>query len=158
MSRLVKSIVWTASCASVFLVASCMTASALQKIKVVCGAKLRITPESAERGDWGGTSVWNAAAHGDTLLLSRKGRCGDECNYEERIVLASISANCPSFVSATVTRADSGSPRPEPRVQRATRGTLHIQEWKPAGGIVSGTLDAELKLTFYVQMPLPDSK
>lgn len=137
------------------LAVSCMTASALQKIKVVCGENLKITAAAASREDWGGTSTWKATASGDTLVLSRKGQCGDECGYEERIVLTSLAARCPSVVSATVTRTDSGSPVPTPRVQTATRGTLHVQEWKPAGGVVSGKLDAEFALIFYAQTSPP---
>jgi hypothetical protein len=137
------------------LAVSCMTASARQKIKVVCGEDMKLTEASASREDWGGISVWTAAAHEDTLVLSRKGQCGDECRYEERIVLTSLSAKCPSLVNAIVTRTDYGSPIPTPRVQTATHGTLHLQDWKPKGGVVSGTLDAEFKLTFYAQTPAP---
>jgi len=132
-----------------------MAASSHEKIKVVCGEPLQLTSESATRKDWGGTSVWEAVALEDTLVLSRKGQCGDECSYEERIVFTSLDARCPDLVSATVTRNDRGDPVPKPRVQTATRGTLHIQDWKPTDGIVSGKLDAEIKLVFYAQIREP---
>jgi len=131
-----------------------MAASSHEKIKVVCGEPLQLTSESATRKDWGGTSVWEAVALEDTLVLSRKGQCGDECSYEERIVFTSLDARCPDLVSATVTRNDRGDPVPKPRVQTATRGTLHIQDWKP-NGIVSGKLDAEIKLVFYARIAAP---
>jgi len=133
----------------------CMTASSQPGIKINCGEALQLTPESATRKDWGGTSVWEAVALEDTLVLSRKGQCGDECSYEERIVFTSLDARCPELVSATVTRNDGGSPVPKPRVQTATRGTLHIQDWKPTDGIVSGKLDAEITLMFYARIPAP---
>jgi len=129
-----------------------MAASSHEKIKVVCGEPLQLTPESATRKDWGGTSVWEAVALEDTLVLSRRGQCGDECSYEERIVFTSLDAACPELVSATVTRNDRGSPVPTPRVQTATRGTLRIQDWTPTDGIVSGKLDAEIKLVFYARI------
>jgi len=146
----------TPACALVVcvLAISCMAASSHEKIKVVCGEPLQLTSESATRKDWGGTSVWEAVALEDTLVLSRKGQCGDECSYEERIVFTSLDARCPDLVSATVTRNDRGDPVPKPRVQTATRGTLHIQDWKP-NGIVSGKLDAEIKLVFYARIAAP---
>ena len=148
--------------AACVLAISCMAASSHETIKVICGEALDLTSESAMRKDWGGTSVWEAAAHEDTLVLSRKGQCGDECSYEERIVFTSLDAKCPELISATVTKHDRGSPVPKPRVQTAAHGILHIQDWNPAGssidrtptgGIVSGKLDAEIKLTFYAQIP-----
>jgi hypothetical protein len=135
----------------------CMTASSHEQIKIHCGEALQIGSDSATRKDWGGTSTWEAVAHEDTLILSRTGQCGDECNYEEKIVFTSLAAKCPTLVVATVAKTDRGSPATAPRVNAATRGTLHIQDWKPAGGIVSGKLDAEIKLTFYVQTAAPES-
>lgn len=131
----------------------CMTASSQPRIKINCGEALQLTSDSATRKDWGGTSTWEAAAHEDTLVLSRKGQCGDECGYEERIVFTSLDATCPLLVSATVTRSDGGSPDPAPRITTATEGKLHIQDWQPRGGVVSGRLEAEIKLTFYAQVP-----
>ena len=139
----------------VVLALGCMTASSQPHIKINCGEALQLTSDSATRKDWGGTSTWEAAAHEDTLVLSRKGQCGDECGYEERIVFTSLDAKCPSLVSAMLTRIDGGSPVPAPRVTTATEGKLRIQDWQPRGGVVSGRLEAEVKLTFYAQVPPP---
>ena len=139
----------------VVIALGCMTASSQPRIKINCGEALELNSGSATRKDWGGTSTWTAAAHEDTLVLSRKGQCGDECGYEEKIVFTSLAAKCPSLVSATVTKIDGGSPVPAPRITTATEGKLHIQDWQPRGGIVSGRLEAEIKLTFYAQIPPP---
>jgi len=139
----------------VLVAVSCMAASAPKKITVVCDRHLDIKEDAAKRSDWGGGSTWLASAQNDTLVLSRKGSCGDECRYEERIVLASLGAPCPTLVSATITKTDSLSPVPAPRIQTATDGKLEIQDWHPAGGIVSGRLKAEFTLTFYVLTTRP---
>lgn len=139
------------------LAVSCMAAGAPKKITVTCHRDLHITKDAARRADWGGESVWSASAHNDTLVLSRKGSCGDECRYVEKIVLTSLSAACPSLVSATITKTDAGSVAPAPRVQTATQGALEIQDWQPRGGIVSGRLKAEFTLTFYATTSPPDS-
>jgi hypothetical protein len=133
----------------------CMAASSSEHFKVKCNKDLHLTQEMGTRNDWGGRGVWSAAAQGDTLVLSRKGQCGDECRYEERIVLTSLQAKCPTLVTATVTQKDVGSPIPTPQVKTATRGVLQVQDWNPFGGVVSGRLDAEFSLTFYVQTPPP---
>jgi hypothetical protein len=143
------------------LIVTCAIAIAIvagkppKKIKVECGRNLHITEKMAVRVDWGGTAAWSAASQGDTLVLSRKGQCGDECRYEEKIVLAALAAPCPTLVSATITKNDAGSVAPAPHVQTATEGTLEIQDWHPAGGIVSGRLKAEFTLTFHAQTPAP---
>lgn len=134
----------------------CMAASAPAGIKVVCGKNLHLTPAAATRENWGGPSTWSAVAQGDTLVLQRRSQCGDECRYQERIVLASIGSRCPTLVSATITQADAGSPVTTPHVQTATRGKLQFQDWKPRGGVVSGRLDAEFSLEFYVQTQAPE--
>jgi hypothetical protein len=139
--------------AGVLVAVSCTAASAPKKITVACDRDLDIKADAAKRVDWGGESVWLASAQNDTLVLSRKGSCGDECHYEERIVLASLGTRCPTLVSATITKTDAGSVAPVPRVRTATDGTLEIQDWHPAGGIVSGRLKAEFTLTFYAQTP-----
>jgi hypothetical protein len=136
------------------LTVCCMAASA-PGIKVKCDKDLHLTQEMSTRNDWGGRSVWSATAQGDTLVLLRNGSCGDECRYEERIVLASLQAKCPTLVRATITQKDVGSPIPTPQVKTATRGILQFQDWKPLGGLVSGRLDAEFSLTFYVSTPAP---
>lgn len=136
----------------------CMTASSQPRIKINCGEALQLTSDSATRKDWGGTSTWEAIAHEDTLVLSRKGKCGDECGYEEKIVFTKLATDCPTLVSATVSRTDSGSPVPTPQVKTASSGSLKIQDWKPMNGVVSGKLDAEIELTFYAQVPpAPDA-
>jgi len=140
----------------VLVAVSCTAASAPnKKITVVCDRHLDITEDANRRMDFGGGSAWLALAQNDTLVLSRKGSCGDECRYEERIVLASLGKPCPTLVSATITKTDAGSVAPVPRVQTATAGTLEIQDWHPAGGIVSGRLQAEFTLTFHAQTPAP---
>jgi hypothetical protein len=135
----------------------CCMAAATPGIKVACDKDLHLTPAANTRTDWGGTSTWTATAQGDTLVLSRKGQCGDECSYQERIVLASLKSKCPTLVSATVTQKDRGSPKPTPQVKTATRGVLQIQDWNPLGGVVSGRLDAEFSLTFYATTPVPEN-
>lgn len=135
----------------------CTAASAPEKIKIVCNEKLDLTEQAAVREDWGGRSAWSASIAGDTLVLSRKGSCGDECRYEEKIVLVSIERACPTLVSATITKTDAGSVSPLPRVETATRGTLKLQDWHPAGGVVSGRLDAEFTLTFFARIPAPNT-
>jgi hypothetical protein len=137
------------------IAASCAATAPSKKIRVVCGKDLHITEKMSVRADWGGTAAWSAASQGDTLVLSRKGQCGDECRYEEKIVLAALAAPCPTLVSATITKRDAGSVAPALRVRIATDGALEIQDWRPAGGIVSGRLKAEFTLTFYAQTPAP---
>ncbi|HET6347527.1 MAG TPA: hypothetical protein VFH88_00445 [Candidatus Krumholzibacteria bacterium] len=128
------------------------------KITVRCDRHLGITEAMKTRGDWGGTSQWGAVVRGDTLVLSRRGSCGDECRYKEEIVLLAGDRMCPQLVSATKTRTDAGSVAPAPRIDTATHGTLDVQDWHPGGGVVSGRLKAEFTLTFYVQTPTPASR
>jgi hypothetical protein len=125
------------------------------KLTVTCGHDLHITEKMGARTDWGGTSVWAASAEGDTLVLSRRGSCGDECHYEERIIFTSYQTACPTFVSASITKTDAGSVAPVPRVQEASEGVLEIQDWHSDGGIVSGRLSAEFTLIFYARTPAP---
>jgi hypothetical protein len=139
-------------CAVAVLVAA---TSPPKKVTVACNRDLHIEEEAARRADWGGESTWSALAQNDTLVLSRKGSCGDECRYEEKIVLASLTTSCPVLVSATIMKHDAGSVAPAPHVRTATSGTLEIQDWHPAGGIVSGRLKAEFTLTFYAKTPAP---
>jgi hypothetical protein len=131
------------------------TAAAPAPFKVVCDTNLHLTQEMSTRNDWGGRSVWSATARGDTLVLVRNGSCGDECRYEERIVLASLRSKCPRVVSATLAQKDIGSPVTATQVKTATHGVLQIQDWKPFGGIVSGRLEAEFSFTFYASTPAP---
>jgi hypothetical protein len=124
-----------------------------ERVTVTCGVELGLDAENAARKDWSGeTRAWSAEAIGDTLRLTRKGRCGDECNFVDEIVLAGLSATCPRLVRAASTRRDAGSPVPNAaRVVEARQGSLAIQDWNPRG-VVSGRLVAELSLTFYVDL------
>ncbi len=120
-------------------------------VVVTCGERLEIDAAKASRKDWNGeTRGWTAEAKGDTLRVVRKGRCGDECNFVDEIVLAGIAEKCPRWVRASTTRRDAGSPvKNAGTVVEARSGTLQIQDWHPAGGIVSGRLTAEFSVTFY---------
>jgi hypothetical protein len=122
---------------------------------VRCGVAQELGPADNVRTDWSGeTRVWLAEAEDDTLRLTRKGQCGDECSYEEEILLAPLGAACPTFVRARTTRIESGSPlRRMEQVREATKGSVEIQDWHPTGGVVSGRVRAEFEFTFYVEMP-----
>ena len=122
------------------------------RVEVTCGAELGLEPKDNVRKDWNGDAQsWWADTTDDTLRLVRKGRCGDECNFEEEIVLTDLAAACPQLVRASITRRDAGSPVPA-TVKDARRGTLRIQDWNPSGGVISGRLDAEFSLTFYTTL------
>jgi hypothetical protein len=123
-------------------------------VVVTCGAQLGLGVESGVRTDWSGeTHAWSAEVTGDTLRLVRKGRCGDECNFTEEIVLAGISDECPRLVRASTSRRDAGSPvRGAGKIVEARRGSLEIQDWNPLDGVVSGRLTTEFKTTFYLNL------
>lgn len=121
-------------------------------VVVTCGAQLGLGAEAAVRQDWSGEPrAWSGEVTGDTLRLLRKGRCGDECNFTEEIILAGIADECPRLVHASTTRRESGSPVPGAgKVVEARHGSLEIQDWRPLDGIVSGRLTTEFKTTFYL--------
>jgi len=129
--------------------------SAQPPFTVRCGVALELDASDSVRTDWGGKSgAWLVEAIEDTLQLTRKGQCGDECSFEEEILLAPIGAACPTFVRASVTKTDAGSPLgATKRLREAEKGLLEIQDWNPSGGVVSGRLRAEFELTFYVDIP-----
>ncbi len=119
-------------------------------VEVTCGAELGLEPKDNVRKDWNGdTRSWWVETTNDTLRLVRKGRCGDECKFEEEIVLTDLAAACPQLVRASITRRDAGSPVPA-TVKEARRGTLEIQDWLPARGTISGRLTAEFSATFFL--------
>jgi hypothetical protein len=123
-------------------------------LTIRCGVALDLHAASGLRRDWGGVRAWTAEAKDDTLRLTRKGPCGDECSYEEEILLAPVSASCPAYVAARVVRTEAGSPMGRIRqVRDSGEGSVEIQDWNPSGGIVSGRLKAEFDLTFYVEIP-----
>ncbi|HXV13267.1 MAG TPA: hypothetical protein VEC56_03585 [Candidatus Krumholzibacteria bacterium] len=135
------------------MIAGCRAnGSEREGVAVTCGTVLGLDAENAARKDWSGeTREWSAEAIGDTLRLVRKGRCGDECTFVDEIVLAGLSARCPSLVRATTTRRDAGSPVPGAKIVEAQHGSLAIQDWD-ARGVVSGRLVAEISLMFYVTL------
>jgi len=124
------------------------------RVEVTCAKPLGIKAADAVRKDWSGAlREWVAIAHDDTLQLVRKGRCGDECNFVEEIVLTDLAAACPRLVRASTTRRDAGSPIPGAgKVVEAKKGSLQFQEWAPTGGRIIGRLDAEFSLTFYATL------
>jgi hypothetical protein len=124
------------------------------RIEVRCGVDLGLTPESGVIEDWAGaTRSWGAVAEEDTLTLTRRYSCGDECSMTEEIVLAGISEECPRFVSASVTRTDAGGALGSAsKTTRAEKGTLEIEEWNPKAGVVSGRLESDARFVFYIAL------
>ena len=129
-------------------------------VRVRCEVDLGIGPADGARSDWGAAArTWTATAGGDTLTLSRRGRCGDECSYTEEITFTGLDLPCPRFHSAQRIRSESGSPAGRTRaVVQATTGTLDIQDWSGPTGVISGRLSAEFGLTFYAQLDSLESK
>lgn len=125
------------------------------EIRVECRADLGLGPADAETTDWAGRAVrWSAHREADRLTLARRRSCGDECNERQELVLEAISSACPRVVSARVVRSESGEPGGRSEVTVSGRsGVLRIQDWEPAGGAVSGRLEGDLDLTFYVVLP-----
>ena len=123
-------------------------------VVVTCGASLGLAPKDNLRKDWSGeVREWSATTAGDTLLLVRRGQCGDECNYVEQISFTGLASSCPQLLRASSTRVESGSPIPGAggKVVEARTGTLELQDWNPSG-VVSGRLTAEFSTTFYVNL------
>ena len=123
-------------------------------VRIQCGVDLGLGREEGVRQDWGVTArVWTATVTGDTLSLSRRGPCGDECSYVEEIVLTGLALPCPRLLTARRITSESGSPAGRTRkIVEAAKGTLNIQDWSGPAGIVSGRLTAEFELTFYVRL------
>lgn len=123
-------------------------------VRVRCGVDLGIGPAEGTRTDWGAAAqAWTASVRGDTLTLSRRGRCGDECSYTEEITLTGLDLPCPRFHAAQRIRSESGSPAGRTRaVVQATKGTLDIQDWSGPAGVISGRLSAEFGLTFHARL------
>lgn len=121
------------------------------QIEIRCPVDLGLTPESGLVEDWAGAKrSWEAVVEGDTLTLTRRYSCGDECSITEEIVLGGISEDCPVFVSASAKRSDAGGALgPTSKITRAGKGTLEIEEWNPKLGVVSGHLESEVKFVFY---------
>ena len=124
------------------------------KIAVECGVDLKLTEKSGFVVDWNDIQqAWNVAVEEDRLVLTRRGMCGDECAFEDRIVLSGMSEDCPGFLSATVTTTDEGGALgPTTTTETALNGTLKIQDWDSDRGIVSGHLESEVVLTFFATM------
>jgi hypothetical protein len=121
-------------------------------IDVVCGQDLGLTEESGFVVDWADKrQVWKAVLDEDLLVLTRRGMCGDECSFEDEIVLSGVSKECPELVSASVTTTDQGGAGgPAAATEAAQNGTLKIQDWNSAAGTFSGHLESEVVLTFFV--------
>lgn len=143
---------------SVFFVAGCNIAGSKSEenaqIGVECAVDLRLTEKSGFVVDWNDVQQpWNSAIENDEIVFTRRGMCGDECAFEDRIVLSGISDDCPGFVSATTAITDQGGALgPATTVETATHGVLKIQDWDLEKGIFSGHLESEVVLTFYVSM------
>lgn len=126
-------------------------------VVVKCGVALGLEPTDNLRRDWSGeTRGWWAETADDTLRLVRRGRCGDECNFEEEIVFL-MADSCPRFLRASSARVESGSPIPGAggKVVEARRGTLEIEAWRRAPLLIVGRLSAEFSATFYLD---PDAE
>ncbi len=122
------------------------------QIDVKCDVDLKLTERSGFVVDWNDIQqAWIAAVEEDRLVLTRRGMCGDECAFEDRIVLSGLSGDCPGFVSATTAITDEGGALgPATTVETALNGTLKIQDWDSKKGIFSGHLESEVNLTFFV--------
>jgi len=120
-------------------------------ITVTCDEDLGLNPESGIKIDWMDIEQgWRVAVDGDEITLSRQSSCGDECSTIEEIVLISVDGECPSVLSArSVLHEDMTSQGPMETVTSATEGSLEIQDWDMETGVFSGTLSAEIALTFY---------
>ena len=123
-------------------------------LRISCGTKLGVNETNASRRDWGSDKRgWTAEVSGDTLLVMRKGQCGDECVYTDELVFVDIRRECPRLLRATTTRLDFGSPSQAPKAIDAQKGALAIQDWDLERGVVSGRLAAEFEVTFYATIP-----
>lgn len=123
-------------------------------LAVECGISLGLTEEDGIKEDWGGNlQSWSGSREGNRLTFTRRGMCGDECNFTEEIVLILLAGDCPSLLSARVTETDAGSAAGAIEHTRwANEGALQIQDWDPDNGPTSGRLTAEFELTFFVDL------
>jgi hypothetical protein len=154
MMRVIRALICVVTIAAAYT--GCRTPGAAEQgLRISCGAKLGVNEENASRRDWGSDQRgWTAEAIGDTLLVMRKGQCGDECTYTDELVFVDIHHECPTLLRATTTRIDHGSPvKASPKAIDAQKGALAIQDWDFARGVVSGRLAAEFEVTFYAVIP-----
>ena len=128
--------------------------SAAPGVVVSCGNELGVDSTAAFVVDWNDDPrPWNVEVTDTTITLSRTSMCGDECGEILRIVFANPRGPCPTFQSATVTTRDSGEREPKDKVTAtATKGRLMIQDWNFPDGVISGKLESEIDVAFYVEL------
>ncbi len=62
-----------------------------------------LTEEMAALKDFDGVlRTWQGSVQGDTIILVRKGRCGDECSFAHRIKFLNTHSTLPQFISAVL--------------------------------------------------------
>ncbi|MBI4719773.1 MAG: hypothetical protein HY770_00765, partial [Chitinivibrionia bacterium] len=115
-------------------------------VPVECGTNLGLTPESGLKTDWDEVlRGWSWSVDGAQLTLTRKGLCGDECNFTEEIILAGITDSCPQFVSARFAKTDVGGAKGSVvETIQADKGVLKIEKWEYPNGVISGALETEV--------------
>jgi hypothetical protein len=134
----------------VFTICAC-EADAGQGIIVDCGHDFGVTDSTAVSEDWAGTMVaWDATLSGDTLVVTRRKMCGDECSRLDEIRLTPFSGDCPTSVSVRTVRTDYGSPQPTPEEIVFDEGEVQLQDW--GGEVVSGRFEGKVTWTFYARL------
>ena len=99
-------------------------------------------PPLTEEGSWkiewpgGPISKWTAHVSGDTVVVERRGLCGDECAELHRIVFINRNSSLPRFISYTYAE-DHIFPQKMTITDSLIGGTVEIQDWD-INSVVSG--------------------
>jgi len=139
-----------------FTIFSC-SVDADEGVRVTCGHDLGITDTTGVSQDWAGRRVkWSAIPEGDTLVITRRKMCGDECSRLDEIRLAPFTNDeCPAFVSVRQVRFEYGSPLPSEEEVVFFDGKVLLQDWGPDRGVVSGRFEGKVTWDFHVRFPHP---
>ncbi len=121
---------------------------------VECDVDLGLGPKDATILDFmDREQAWHAEWDGDTLVLTRRYSCGDECSEKEVLRIADALAECPESIEVRVTLRDHGSPRDIVQVEEPQEGTLTLQDWdvtREGPILVSGRVDGSSRFVFYL--------
>lgn len=133
-----------------FTIFACV-ADAGRGIVVTCDHDFGIADSTAVSEDWAGRMVeWSAELSGDTLYVTRRKMCGDECSRLDEIRLAPFSGECPTFVYVRTVRTEYGSPKPSEEEAVLDSGEVQLQDW--GGDVVSGRYEGEVTWDFYARV------
>jgi hypothetical protein len=140
----------------IFTIFTC-SVDAEEGVRVTCGHELSIADTTSVSKDWAGRSVeWSAIPEGDTLVITRRKMCGDECSRLDEIRLGPFtSSDCPTVVSVRQVRFEYGSPVPSEEEVVFSEGKVLLQDWSRDGGVVSGRFEGKVTWDFYARFPSP---